>query len=328
MALRPPWSAVLDVDATITSLGDMVAGLESGHVEVKLDDRSLEVDAALTMAGEPPALRSVATADLLTLPDDTLAALTWSQSAASRSSGAELQARSLSSLLADLPGGSWTDEAQTSLASGLAALARGRGDRTTAAVRCTGVGITGMATGDVAAAEALEQGVKEVSALRTNKAVKEALKGRGLELSGRKTRITELPEDVWRWRLTPTSTPETETKLGVIDMLTSWNDQRFLVAAGLETVDTLQLLHKPDPARSWAQKDTIQSAVTRLPSQVWLAAVVDPQATHACLLGKPGGSFAAPLALGVGPGAGKQVTVRLTVARPLLRFIAKELGGF
>ena len=328
MPLRPPWSAVLDVDATLGSLAELVAGLKSGHVEVTLDERAFEVDATLAMAADPPALAPSAAADLLTLPDDTLAALTWSQSAAGRDAGAAEQARTLSGLLAALPKAGLTEETQASLASGLGSLARGRGDRTTAAVRCTGVGITGMAVGDVASTEMLAQGVKEIAALAKHKAVKEALKGRGLELSGGKTRIVELPEDVWRWRLTPTAPSETEARLGVIDMLTSWNEQRFLVAAGLETIDTLQLLRAPDAARSWSQKDTIKSAVARLPPKVWLAVVVDPQATHACLLGNPGGSFAAPLALGVGPGVGTQVTARLTVARPLLRFLAKELGGF
>ena len=113
-----------------------------------------------------------------------------------------------------------------------------------------------------------------------------------------------------------------------MDMLTSWSEQRFLVTAGLETVDTLQLLHQPDLARSWSQKETIRSAVVSLPTQAWLAAVIDPQAAHACLLGKPGGSFAAPLTLAVGPSSGDHVIVRLAVARPLLRFLAKELGGF
>ncbi len=317
----PSLGLLVDGDALIDALGELSAELTEGRIRARLGDGRLELEASFAPKADAwprLSMRNVADPSALsTLPDDSVAALSWSESDAQRSRGSRERATKITALI----GGSWSERDSDALARALEAIASARGDRTLLGARCTGVGVTGFAQGGVSDADKLRDGLASLVALREHAAVKARLKEASLALSAQKTRILEVPHDVWRLRLTPL-VEGAHPRLEAVDLLYLVEDDRFAAAAGMETVDTLQQLETP--ATSWADKPAVKEALHRLPRAAWIDGLVDPQAIHACAAGRPGGALSMPIAFAVGP-RDDRVFARLEIAAPLFRVAADAL---
>ncbi len=321
--------ALLDLDGGFDRVGEVLGKLDGANVTVAVDSVGLVVEAELVAgAGAFDARPEVTPLGFATLADDVMVALSWAESKAARDRTTAGRAAALDAALGKLLGSSWTPENEQSVRAALEKLARGRGSTTTMGLRCTGIGLTGLAAGTVDDRAALDGAITALTALSLHEGLAAKLKEAEVTFSAGKTRILEVPDEVWRLRWKPAARPGAVAE--EIDMLALIGEQRFLAAAGMETVDTLQLLHAPVAERSLAQKKPIVDALGRLEKKVgtalWLAVMLDPQGMHACRVGNPGGVFAAPVVLGIGPGGERAARAYVEVARPLLRVLADELS--
>jgi len=287
------------------------------------------------------ALPTVKPEQLLSLPDDTLVAARWAETAAGRQRRAQTRGRALEQALA---------VKSTALRKALVGVALSRGDRTTAAVRCTGVGVTGFASGQVAKAAELRESLEALIALRKEPAVAAKLDKRGLKISTRKGRLERITHDIVLVRVEqidkpgpskpkpaapkkpdkpkksdkPAKKPE---PIGPIDLRYAIGDKRFFVAAGLDTVGTLQhlVMASPEADRTLASKSAVKASLGWLGDKAWVVLFADPQAMVACRAGTPGGKLTTPVTLAVGPAASGGATLRLELAKLLLKVAAKQL---
>ncbi len=328
--------ALVDLDALAQAAGTFLVDLGKGSLTLSLDDRALVVSATAQARDDAAAKRlaalpTVAPSQLLVLPDDTVAAAGWAETAKARLERAKRSGPALAALLGDPFG----PEDQSKLATTLATLAQGQGDQLVVGLRCTGVGITGFATGAVEDPEDLSTGLEALLKLRKHEAVVAQLKARSLSVQAKKSRVLRVPHDVWKIGLKPLAKtdqpaagPGEPAKPRPIGLVLGWSADRLWAAAGLQAVETVQHLYKPDAERSLANREALKGAVDRLGTRAWFALLLDPQGMHACAEGKPGGSLATPVALAAGLGEDHQAHLRLEVARPLIRVAVKQLGGF
>lgn len=326
--LPPQLGAVVDLEGGVSTLTDTLGRLGGGRVEITLDDTALTLRGDFARAPDAFETKAAARpAALLALPDDVIAAATWAESSARRSATAEERAKALRAALAKSLGEAFTAEDSARITKALDGLARGRGDVSTMALRCTGMGLTGLATGAVADKKALDEALEILVGFRKSEAVRTALAAKKIEVSAKKTRILEVPDDMWRVRLKPEPAEKGEL-VEEIDLLAMVRDDRFFAAAGMQTVATLQHLHAPSDERSLKKKKRIDSAIRRVEQvvgdAVWLAVMVDAQGANACAVGKPGGALAAPVLVAIGP-KDERVAAIIEVARPLLRVLAKSI---
>jgi hypothetical protein len=266
-------------------------------------------------AGVLASLKTIEPAKLADLPDDVVAAATWAQPPGEPS----LRAASAAADIVSTTGLAVADRAVLEVA--LAKMAAGQGSGLRFGLRCTGVGLTGLADGEARDAPLLRTGLEELLALRKSKSVKARLEAEGMSLSVDRGRARHIPDDVHRIRI-ERKAPEGDEPPPPIDLRYVVTDDRFYAAAGMQSLETLQHLHAPDPEHRWANKLAIAAAVKGLPDVAWASVIIDPQGVNACLQGKPGGSHATPLTLSVGPSKGG-LELRVDVAPGLLR----ALGG-
>jgi len=327
--------AFVDLDGFTKTAGAFLGDLGKGSLTLTLDERALVLTATASprnaaAAKRLAALPVVAPGVLLTLPDDTVTAAAWAETSAGRVGRAKARGPALGALL----GEEFSPEDRAAVATALASLAKGQGDELVVGLRCTGVGVTGFATGGVDDAEALSTGLESLVKLRKHPAVEAQLKARSLAVQAKKSRVLRVPHDVWKIRLKPADKPKAEPGKDPtapprsIGLVLGWSTDQLWAAAGLQAVETVQQLYEPDAERSLSSREALKGAVDRLGAKAWLALLLDPQGMHACAAGKPGGALATPVALAAGLGTDGQVQLRLEVARPLLRVAVKELGGF
>jgi hypothetical protein len=313
----PAIEALLDVDAWLPDVSALLADLGAGTIAVDLSRETYALVAELKPRDEDAktrmAARPLMESDIGALPDDAVAALSWAQRAprATPQNGARLAA------LIGLPPAD-----VTKLDDALASMARARGERTLLGLRCTGIGFTGVAHGDVAERGALRDGLAALAALGKHPAAVAKLEASSLRLQVSDTRILHVPHDVTRLRLEPLG--KDRTPLDDIDLLYAITDTRFMAAAGMETVDSVQRMHAQSAEGTWRTKPTVQAALGRMPARSWLTALVDPQGIHACTQGQPSGPLATPVALSIGPKA-DGIELRLELARSLVRVVADQL---
>lgn len=301
--MPPATAALVNVDMLNDAIADLLSGIKSGDVTIDLTGVALDVDA--TLRGEAPTVAAIPSAQFASLPDDTFAAVAWSQSEASRVASAKSSAAAIGKLLSIDP------------ATPLERVARARGDSTLLAGRCTGIGVTGFARGDAANPDELREGLDDLVALRKTDTAKAKLKEAGLSLDAKKTRITAVPGDMWRLRLIP-KREGADARLEAIDLLYTFTEDSFYAAAGMETVDTIQHMYATDKPTTWSSKDQIKAALSRFPEKVWFAALGDAQAFNACMVGRPGGQFAAPIAMFAAK-HNSGVHLRIEIARALIK---------
>ncbi|MBW2452925.1 MAG: hypothetical protein JRI68_00345 [Deltaproteobacteria bacterium] len=330
--------ALVDLDALAQAAGTFLAELGKGSVTLSLDDRALVVSATAqprddAAAKRLAALPTVAPSQLLVLPDDTVAAAGWAETVAGRLARAKRSGPAMAALF----GEPFSAADQSELARTFETLAKGQGDQLVVGLRCTGVGITGFATGAVQDEKELSTGLEALVKLRKHPAVVAQLEARSLSVQAKKSRVLRVPHDVWKIGLKPSAKSKTDptatapgepAKSRPIGLVLGWSAEHLWAAAGLQAVETVQHLYEPDAERSLASRETLKSAIDRLGGKAWVVLLLDPQGMHACWEGKPGGALATPVALAAGLGADQQVRLRLELARPLLRVAVKQLGGF
>jgi hypothetical protein len=318
--LPAPWQNLVEPEALLSAAREIAGELGAGEATMELGKQALTVEARFAAHDGAAKKRfaarpAMSAAQLLDVPDDVVVSAAWSEDEKARVAEVDARAKSLSALLGDaLPAAE-----RKHLTKALLDLAKGRGDEAGIGLRCTGVGLTGFATGSVADEKLLKDGLSSALSVAKHQAVTDRLEKEGLSLETKKTRIEEVPMDLWRLRLSPAK--ESDNPREPIDMLGGAAGKKFLAAAGMETIDTLQRLHAQDPERLLRRAEPMRQAGERLGTRVWLALLADPQSLYACLQGQPSGTPAAPLALAVGPD-GERVRVHLEVARSLLRVAA------
>jgi hypothetical protein len=309
-ALPAAVAAWLPADDLGATLADLLEGVGAGTLELRLGER-LEIDAHLDRAGAPrPGLSPKS---LLDLPGDVVAAIGWAEERDQRAAKSATRAPSIAALL----GGVDNDV----VADALSKVARGMGERLALGLRCTGVGLTGLARGEVADDGALAEGLASLAALRDHAAVQARLDAAGLSLTFKKRRLERVPFDVFRFRLDKKEKAD-DGSMSEIDFLYGLDPSRFVAAAGKETLETTQRLASPNE-ETLGKRVPVADALGRLPDPTWLTAVVDAQGLHACTLGKPGG-YATPVVVGVGA-AERGLRVRFEMPRVLLRTLADTL---
>jgi hypothetical protein len=329
---------LIDLPAATDMARSIIADVGPGRIVLNIDEHKIRVSGELAPRDAAAAKRfaafpSVEPAHLLELPEDTVAALSWGEDLEGRKDRAAARAEPLEPLL----GEGWSKKDRKRIVAALGKLALGRGDKTVLGLRCSGVGLTGLAHGDVSDAATLREGLESLTGLHERKPMQKKLDDEQLSLSVEKTRILLVPHDVWRLRLSPIAKQPskkaaakkdkaTDADAGaVIDLLYAVSDERFMAVAGMDTILTMQRLHKPDPERSLSTKKSMKEAVDRLGKRVWLVALLDPQGMHACRQGMPGGRFSTPVTLSAGFYEGK-LRGGLELARPLLKLLLGELG--
>lgn len=308
-------STLLSPRDMVDAAQELLTGIGDGRVEVRLDATRLEIEGLVTRPGE--ARPTLSPTGPLDLPEDVVAAISWAEAATAREKQVPGRAARLRAAL----GPSASDEDEEVIRQALAAVARGMGERVTLGVRCTGVGLTGLARGEVSDAKSLLGGLDDLVSLRTHPAVVSHLDQAALSLSFDKRRLERVPFDLFRLRLVPShgDAPRSE-----IDLLYGVDPSGFVAAAGMETVESAQRLVRPDPQRLLGKREALAQALARLPDPAFLTAVVDAQGLHACTLGKPGGDHVTPVVLGIGPTA-DGLRVRFEMPRLLLRAVGNAL---
>lgn len=295
----------------------------AGRVTVDLDpERDLVLEAHLEArdAASRIVLASLPTVEpqnMTSLPEGTVGALAWAEPVTGRAEEAAQTAAQVREAV-----GAMTVEDDEALTEALVATAEGRGAKTLVALRCTGVGLTGLVEGDVADGERLADGVEALAALRRRKSFSDKLAGDRMRVTVSEGRVRHVPHDVHLVRLERIA--EGETELEPVDLRYVIAPERYYAAAGMESLETLQLLYAPDPERQWSQKPRLRGAIERLSARAWLSLLIEPHGLNACLRGKPGGRFATPASLSVGPADGG-AELRLELASGLLKVVGSEL---
>lgn len=327
LALPGALGTVLDLPGSLDAARELLEQVGSAEVVVDLDPAAaLVVEASLDARGpiERAALATlpeISPSRMLTLPDGTVGAMQWGEPAGGRADDAGRRAATISDALG------LTEDDQASLRSALTAMGEGRGERSLVGLRCTGVGLTGMAEGDVRDDDALTSAVASLTAMAERPSVKGRLDAERMTIDVSVGRARHIPDDVHlvRFSKTPEADRPTDETPPPIDLRYVIAADRFYAAAGAESLLVLQHLHQPDPERRWASSSpSLESAIGRLGSSAWLAVAADPHALNACLHGKPGGTFSTPATFVVAP-APTGATARLELAAGLLRVVGREL---
>lgn len=308
--------AVVDMPALADELAARLGDTKGGRIAFDVTTERIELTAQLEPKAGLPTQPVTPRENLLTLPDDVVVALTWADQVQTREASAAHRAEQLKTLLGK-PTEEPSEEPRDPTPA-MASVARGMGDRHTLALRCTGVGLTGLALGEVKDAQALGEGLAALTELRQHPAVEAHLEKQKLGLSFETRRFEHVPFDVTRLRLTPEKAPAPGER-GEVDLLFGVASDHYLAAAGMQTVETVQRLEKRDEERELSKQPRLAAAVGRLPEKVWAGLVIDAQNLHGCLQGQPGGQ-ALPVAAAVGPEKGA-VVVRVEAARSLVKVI-------
>lgn len=319
--------AVIDLRDSLEAARALLARIGSAEVVMNLDpEGALVVEASLEAKGpveraELATLPEITPSRMLTLPDGTVGAMQWGEPTGDRAADAERSAEKIRAAL-DL-----TADDAAALREALVAIGEGQGERTLVGLRCTGVGLTGSAEGDVRRAETLKGAIASLTAMTERPGVKERLAAQRLTVDVSAGRARHIPDDVHLVRLTKVRDDDAESDEppSPIDLRYVIADDRFYAAAGTESLHVLQHLHQPDPERQWGlASPQMKSAIERLGSSAWLAVAVDPHGLNACLQGKPGGTFSTPATFVVAP-APTGATARIELASGLLVVVGREL---
>ena len=130
---------LIDVGGGLDALIALLADLGAGSAELALTERALALKMELKARDGEAAKRlsargALELSELLKLPDDTVAAIAWSETASGRKQRAELRAKRVVKQL----GEGVDPDAAKSVSTSIAALATGRGDRTFMGLRAAG----------------------------------------------------------------------------------------------------------------------------------------------------------------------------------------------
>jgi hypothetical protein len=285
--------------------------IEKTHIALRLEVAARDAEAAKRLGAWPRAKAGW----LAKLPDDSVFAATWAESEQGRAGRSERNANALADWLqAGTPG-----VERVQLAPVFRSVARGRGDQALVGLRCSGVGLTGYAQGEVQDASELRAGLQGISRmLLVHPTAQKHLRTRRLKLSTKRTRVPRIPHHVWRLRLSPLTAarPAMAKRREVreaVDMRYWVDETRFVAAAGGQTIETLQDLHRPHVEGSLGKSIALESDAGAKPAPIWLSMFADPRAMRACQEEKPGAWPLAPAVLEVGPGADAKRAVRLSV---------------
>ncbi|MEM1029848.1 MAG: hypothetical protein AAGN82_05825 [Myxococcota bacterium] len=283
-AVKPPgfwprsralWSLVAG-DRVRAKMMDMLAAIETGRVALSWSEDHVTARARFEM--RMPSAAPAATwprERLLDWPDDVVAAAAWTDVRAEREASARERAEVIGARF-----GAPVEE----VATPMVAVASAMGDRHRLALRCNGVGMTGVATGEASDQAALQAGLADLVALREMAAVEATLARESLSLEVRPRRLERVPYDLTRLRLSRSDAPE-----GDVDFLFGVGADRYVAATGSQTVESLQRLAGPDPSRSLARLPGWAEAVEMLPQALGMGAVADVRNLLGCLSGRPGG---------------------------------------
>jgi len=337
---------MLNIDSLSQKVLELVDGLSELHADLRLTSTGLRVHARLTTKDEKARAfwkggETLTPAKLLDLPDDTVVAAGWTETTATRVKSVESSAATVGELLGQPNGKNNKKDQQASLRTALLAITKARGPRTVMGIRCTGVGITGFASGSVANAEGLRQGLDKLLELRRDPGIKKRLAKASLRIGVKRTRVLNVPLDVVRVRLRhkqrapesaearqaraqpdarqaraqpdarqaraqpagpqPSGKTAEPAKREPIDFLYAIDDARFVAAAGQQAAETLPLIYRPDSERRLASDGALAKRIDDLPPKAWLLVLADPVALLACRTGRPGATAPGPVLLAAGP---------------------------
>ncbi|MBI4952387.1 MAG: hypothetical protein HY908_10170, partial [Myxococcales bacterium] len=243
-----PVAGFVDLEAATAAVRGLLDGLTAVRITAGLAGGRLRVGAELAGSVFDAGPDAVAT-DLLAMPADSLLAAAWGEPLLART---QMAARSAAQLAGGL-GSALGERDRVALQEALELVAAGRGDHAAIGVRCTGMGLTALATGDLAAADRARRGLEALLALADRKLLDGWLAPRGLGFAHRRTRVANVPLDVERVRLAPREPDDRPERPPVasaassaaaapappraraatpVDLLLALGDARFALAAG------------------------------------------------------------------------------------------------
>ncbi len=315
----------IDLEVAAKALFSAFKDDEGTEASLWLGKETLRIDATVRVAAanEWAARPNVTPKDLGTLPEDTIAALAFAESTSDRLVEASRRAAALESVLSDTknaPPFAAVPLAKA-LAKTLAELAQGRGDRTTLGARCTGAGLTGFATGEVAHRAQLESGLAALLGMRSEGGVTKALDQAGLELLVEKGRLELVTDEVTLLRLGSTKKGDPRS---AIDLRFAVGDARYTIAAGVETVDTLQAFYRPAQGRILSELPQVRAALAAHGEHAFFAFFADPLAVAACASGAPVAKSTSPVTVSLGAAPGG-LRLRIEAARSALVLVGRLL---
>ncbi|MCC6526667.1 MAG: hypothetical protein IT373_28725 [Polyangiaceae bacterium] len=309
--LATPVAGFVDLEAATAAVRDLLDGLTGVRITAGLAGDRVRIGAELAGRVFDTGPDAVA-ADLLAMPGDSLLAAAWGEGLPART---QMAARSAAQLAGGL-GSAVGEPERVALREALELVAAGRGDHAAIGLRCTGMGLTALATGDLAAADRARRGLEALLALADRKLLDGWLAPRGLGFAHRRTRVANVPLDVERVRLAPRAPAErppvapAASSAGAapappparaatpVDLLLALGDARFALAAGAEADDGLGALFTPKG--TLAEVPTSAPALGALPGPARWLVWVDSAGVAACLAGKPGSRAPAQALLALG----------------------------
>jgi len=330
--IPPELAPLLDAKDAATTVTRLAKQLAGGDFTLAVADDALRLNVTMQVANatakaELAALAQHTPADALRLPDDSMVALAWTDTAARRSATTKARIDSIIKLMnpdATQPkAGNTAAPLRDRVHEILLAIAKGRGDHTLVGARCTGVGVTGFAKGSVSNAKGLRAGLASLVALKDHPIAKQKLSRQHLKVTTKKGRLERVPHDLMLIRVTHDPPKAQPGRREPIDFRYAIGDERFFAAAGMETVDTVKwLFEPPDQERTLARHATLKTAFAAMSKRAWLSVMIDPQSLVACRAGMPGGKLRLPLVLSLGMD-GDRIVVRSWLAKPLLKLLAR-----
>gem|GEM_PF-2759239 len=321
------WAAlapIVDLDATRDALTDSLARATSVDATLTLGEPPLRLEARVSL-DESRRLAGralVRPTELMSLRADSMLGLALGSDAAGRKAEASARQRGLVTALA-AKGGRF-DAAASEAA--LLAVAEGRGDVTRFGAVCSGAGLTGFATGSVTGREALERGLRGLVGLKDDPALKRALDGRGLDVTAERGRLELVTDEVTLIRVAPRPKKDatSDERRSAIDLRFTVGDERFVVAAGNETVDVLRGFYRPTQAGDLGKVEGVAAALARLGDESFAALYLDPAALRSCAAGRPSASPSGFMVAALSPSDGG-VTLRVEVKNAVLAGLVATL---
>lgn len=318
---RAALAPLVDPATLASSLGGALAETSGFELAVTLGSGTHRIDATARLpSGTPAEARPpVDWATLGALPAGTIAAASFGETVASRLSEATARSTALAALLALRPKGPPFDREK--LAAPLRAIAEGRGDTALVGAGCTGAGLTGFALGPVRDRKRLDSGVTGLLALFDEPALKGLLDETKLVVSVSKGRLERVSEDVTLLRVAPRTEGEGAR---ATDMRFTLGDTRYAIAAGAETVELLQALHREAPTSTLEDAARFSDLRSELGEGPFAAFYLDPVAAHACVATAPSATPSRGI-VGAVSRTPEALTLRIRVAHEALGIVGRLL---
>ncbi|MFO0757256.1 MAG: hypothetical protein U0359_12245 [Byssovorax sp.] len=357
--------STLPLTATMDTVLGVLTDAKHARLAIELGEDAVRSRFLLTPksadgpASKALALMSVGDASpLLDLPQSSLVAITFRESADARALATDAQTEALARLF----GGEPSAEDKAAIGAALKAEAAARGDWMALGIALDPTGPSAMVRAPIADQDRMDKALKQLLDLARLPAAKARLAEAGFAISASKTVVENLPGDVQKVRIdrliakdappaksaepledkkpketkgkkddkaaakpaTPINAPPT-----AIDVLYLIGKDMLVGAVGYDSAEALRTLVRTTNETSLGHDPIVKAAVTGLGNESSFVVLADPIRLVAARAGKPAPSTPAPTLLAIGKtGSPAALTGRLDIAVFAIQELVKHRGAF